>query len=305
MNSHYSEELDLTCYEKFSDEENFAGKENFTGKENVSGKENLPEPSSKKAKTESKQTFARAENLKTLTQVVEEALVCQKVNELRIHLRYQDLRQLLGALWASMRTVRVKDDNPLIKYIVRKPAALNHLKRILENLCDIFLKDLVVIHKYLENSLDLSVTQNNEHVIMLADILLTFKKAVFNTGLLADKAAIFEKSALFSAALKNDYNWIIYFNHVIHVGLEKMNADDDTRLFLSTLTYMVKTLQDLTYKSIQKNFPAMSRLYTDLENKMPAIGATNRNRLFQYTQQQEKNFPTASKSHAQIVLKGR
>lgn len=191
--------------------------------------------------------------------------------------RLQNLRYewLLGArltsidLFLTQRTA----DGKLMGRSITKPA-LKYLSVIIQRLSEIVSENAEDIHTYLTESLNSNTTQNNQHVIFLANILMAFKANIDRIGLLTDQAAIFENGTNRNT-LKQNYNWIVYFHCVIKTAFDKLGGDAEDQRRLTQLTSRIQILQGLTYDSLKKNFPEISDQYKELEYKrIVVVGST-------------------------------
>gem|GEM_PF-4476272 len=207
-----------------------------------------------------------------------EFILFAKIRTLDTNLRRQNYNLLLGARLTSIDSVTSIYSTPafsperkLLHRHIKSPAA-KYLEQIIHDLRKVVLENSNAFEEYLIESMNSNTTQNNQHVIFLADILITFKTNIDKTQLLSDKAGIFENTAS-KDALKQNCNWITYFDCVINSALDKMEVNEKTYHDLTILTSAIQTLQTLTHDSLKKNFPTLLDQYTELEDKKIDVNA--------------------------------
>lgn len=228
-----------------------------------------------------------------------EFILFAKIRTLDTNLRRQNYKLLLGARLTSIDSVTstystptFSDKRTLLHRHITSPAA-KYLGQIIHDLRKVVLENSHALEEYLIESMNSNTTQNNQHVIFLADILMTFKANIDKTQLLSDKAGIFENTSS-KEALKQNCNWITYFDCVINSALDKMEASEKTYHDLTLLTSTIQTLQTLTYDSLKKNFPTILDQYTALEDKKMDINAIQ---SF-FSKPRQRNMPLQQNSNS-------
>ncbi len=198
---------------------------------------------------------------------LQEMALFQKLRTLKKSLEGQNFKLLLAARLTSIDSVLMipSTNRGVATPQITRPGT-RYLKSIIHNLSDIILQNRDALNHYLTESLKSNTTQNIHHVILVADILSHLKRNIMETGLLSEQAGVFENTN-YVKMLKQNFNWIAYFQYVIKSAFTKMGVQEDSHCALLKLTSSLFVLQDLTYRSIQKNFPEVSVTYQELEVK--------------------------------------